>query len=138
MTQNSLYTHISTIFTKSKHMNNSLQDSKWVLHDTSCYIPWYSMLLSHPFSLYLFPYQQHWYSHLTSLKFPLGHSVTLSHPSWRFMLFLQLLFHHRKNKVCAHHSKACSYLPFLAQLNSSLLLRLMQHITYSCLYPLMY
>lgn len=64
--QNSLYTHISIIFTNSKHTNNSLEDSK----------PWYSMLLSHSFSLYLFHYQQHWYSHLTSL-IP---SRSLSHP----------------------------------------------------------
>lgn len=128
-TQNSLYTHISIIFTDSKHTNNSLQDSK----------PWYSILLNHPFSLYLFHYQQHWYSHLTSsLQLSLGHSVTLFHPAWTSMLFLQLLFHHRKNKVWAHHSKACSYLPSLVRLHISLSLRLMQHITYSSLYPFMY
>ena len=84
-------------------MNNPLQDCKL----------WYSMLLRQPFSLYLSPYQQHWYSHLTSsLQFPPGHSVTPFHPYWTSILFLQLLFHHNKNEVRGHHSKACPYLPY--------------------------
>lgn len=102
-------------------MKSSLQNSK----------PWYSTLPSHTFSLYLSFFSNTDIPDLFSL-IPSGHSATLFHPSWTLMLFPQLLFHRRKNKVHVHDSKACSCLPLLVQASQSF----MAHATYNLQFPI--